>query len=67
MENYIYELSKKEGIKKLEGEIEKTYQQVKATVFMKASQREMYIIIADRCFHFIKAYEASDFDCKPIE
>lgn len=65
MENYIYELSKKAGIKKLEEEIEKTYPQVKVCVFMKASQRAMYIIIADRCFHFIKAYEASDFDCVP--
>ncbi len=67
MENYIYELSKNNGIKKLEETIEKDYQQVKVSVFMKASQREMYIIIADRCFHFIKAYEASDFDCKSIE
>ena len=67
MENYIYELSKKNGVVKLEEAIEKTYSQVKASVFMKASQRELYIIIADRCFHFIKAYEATDFDCKPIK
>lgn len=66
MENYIFELSKNNGMKKLELTIENSYPQVKSTVLMKASQREIYIVLTDRCFHFIKAYEATDFDCKPI-
>ena len=67
MENYIYELFKKKGIIELEKEIEVTYPLVKATVMMQPSQRQLRIVLTDRVFHFIAAYEASDFDCKPIE
>ena len=67
MDNYIYELYKKDGIKKLENELEKTYIVVKATVTMQPSQRQLRIVLTDRNFHFIAAYEATDFDCKPIE
>ena len=67
MENYIYELSKKNGIKKLERELEETYKHVKVSVQMKPSQRDLRIILTDRNFWFIAAYEVSDFNCKPIQ
>ena len=67
MENYIYELYKKKGIVELEKEIEQTYPLVKAAVMMKPSQKQLSIVLTDRIFHFIAAYEASDFDCKPVE
>ncbi len=68
MENYIYELYKKGGIAKLEDKIENIGDKLlKASVLMRPSQSELLIVITDRRFHFIKAYEATDFDCKPVE
>lgn len=64
MENYIYELYKKGGIRKLENELEAAYNQVKAVVIMQPSQRQLLIVLTDRSFHFINAYEATKFDCK---
>lgn len=68
MENYIYELYKNNGIAKLEDRIENIGDGLlKASVNLRPSQRELLIVITDRSFHFIKAYEVTDFDCKPIE
>lgn len=67
MENYIYELYKKNAIIKLEKEIEQTYPLVKASVAMSPSQKQLRIVLTDRNFHFIAGYEATDFDCKPVE
>ena len=68
MENYIYELYKKGGIRELEDKIENIGDKLlKASVTLRPSQRELLIVITDRRFHFIKAYEATDFDCKPVE
>ena len=68
MENYIYELYKKDGIAKLENKIENIGDGLlKASITMRPSQRELLIVVTDRSFHFIKAYETTDFDCKPIE
>jgi len=66
MNNYIYELYKKNGIIKLEKALEDTYTRAKASVRMQPSQKELRIVITDRNFHFIAAYEASDFNCKAI-
>ena len=68
MENYIYELYKINGIDKLEDKIENLGDGLlKASVTMRPSQRELLIVLTDRSFHFIKAFEATDFDCQPIE
>ena len=68
MENYIYELYKKGGIIELEKKIENTGNKLlKASVSMRPSQTQLLIVITDRHFHLIKAYEATEFDCKPIE
>ena len=64
MENYIYELYKINGISNLEEKIENLGDGLlKASVTMRPSQRELLIVLADRSFHFIKAFEATDFDC----
>lgn len=68
MENYIYELYKKGGIINLEDKIENSGDKLlKASVTLKPSQRALLIVITDRRFHFIKAYEATDFDCKSVD
>lgn len=68
MENYIYELYKKGGIIEFEKKIENIGgKPFKASVSMKPTQTELLIVITDRHFHFIKAFEATEFDCKPIE
>lgn len=68
MENYIYELYKNNDIAKLEDRIENIGDGLlKASVTLRPSQRELLIVITDRSFHFIKAYDATEFDCQPIE
>ena len=67
MENYIYELYKRNEIIKLENAIERAYPQFKASIIMAPSQRQLYIALTDRKFHFVKAYIAEDFNCKPTE
>ena len=68
MENYIYELYKNNGITKLEERIENiSGKLLKASVSMRPSQTELLIVITDRRFHFIKAYQATDYGCKSEE
>ena len=64
MENYTYELAKQNKIVELEKEFEKEYSQIKVSVYLHMNQKDIIIVICDRAFHFIKAFIASDFDCK---
>ena len=66
-QNYIYKLYEANKIIELEKEFEKVYSpEIKVVVYMEPSQKALNIIIADRLFKLIKAYKATDFDCKPI-
>ena len=67
MENYIYELGKKNGVRKLEIALEEAYPQVKVMITTLPSQRDLRLAITDRCFHLIAAYNLTDFDCKRVE
>ena len=64
MENYVYELAKQNKIIELEKALEKEYPETKVSAYLHMNQKDAIIVICDRAFHFIKAYIASDFDCK---
>ena len=64
MENYTYELAKQNKIIELEKSLEREYPEIKVSGYLHRNQKDIIIVICDRAFHFIKAYVATDFDCK---
>ena len=64
MENYTYELARQGKITVFENEFERAYPEIKVSAYLHFNQKDIIIVICDRAFHFIKAYIASDFDCK---
>ena len=64
MENYIYELYKKNMQKQMELDFEKENPLIKATFRILPNQTEMRInIVLRQNFHYICSYIVSDFEC----
>ena len=64
MENYIYELYKKNMQKQMELDFEKENPLIKATFRILPNQTEMRInIVLRQNFHYICSFLASDFEC----
>lgn len=67
MEYYTYQLEQQGKIFELEMEFEKKYPKIKVSASLHFNKKDIFIIISDRNFHFIKAYVANDFDCEPFK